>query len=805
MTDKIVTLKPKTVLFKKYEIIKKIDEGSFGKIYLSKNIKTKEKYAIKVEPRKPNNSLEREAYILFYLRGPGLPEVKSFGKTTNFYVLIQTLLGPSLSSLLDDRFITFTFKDICILSIQMIERLEYIHSKNYIHRDIKPHNFLMGIKDPSMVYIIDFGLAKKYRSKKGNHIKFRITNNITGTPRYCSYNALRGAEQSRRDDLESLFYVIIYFFRGNLPWQNLKIKSRTERFNKINVIKKNIDYKILCKNLPQELYLLGIYIKHLNFEKDPDYNYIKRCFYKILSNIGERNDYNFSWFNDDITKIYKHKNNVSHGCIFRTNSSHKRLYDKISSSLEKKRRNLKRNSESTMPLNSHPANSIKDNLTLISINIENNKINNDSKNNNDINNEIKKSFSYIKNKEIRPVKKMKKKESLVNNNIVIKTDFNNYISDKNSNNNCKLNNDNNNYNYIIKRNQTQMKNSIKKINFGNKSNSDIFHFYTESDSNEGLKNIFLRSNKILYNSPSSVIELKQNSIKNIKSDFLDKGKEDNKKYKILNRNKILKNNLNPKFQSENNINNMKIISTKKINNINNIKNINRRIINKSLNNINKNVMNKNNNLYIIKKNMKLSNLTNRNRTYKSIFSPNMNELNQIKRINTSTLLKIKNLKINNLIKSNNIEYKSHPIKLKNINNYNSYNMNNQNINLNIKLINNNNYNNILLKNSNSATKNKMNIPKKINDKKLIKFKIKKKLKTVTTNIPSQNNDNNGKRIIKYKIKRKSIPNNVDNFNFNISTNDIEEKPQNKIRIMNIPFHKTQLDNKNFFNNSNMLI
>ena len=87
----------------------------------------------------------------------------------------------------------------------------------------------------------------------------------------------------------------------------------------------------------------------------------------------------------------------------------------------------------------------------------------------------------------------------------------------------------------------------------------------------------------------------------------------------------------------------------------------------------------------------------------------------------------------------------------------------------------------------------------------MKFKIKKKINTVTANIPSQNNDNNGKRIIKYKIKRKSIPNNVDNLNFNISTNDIEEKPQNKIRIMNIPFHKTQLDNKNFFNNSNMLI
>ncbi len=92
----------------------------------------------------------------------------------------------------------------------------------------------MGLKDPNMVYIIYFGLSKKYRSKKGNHIKFSITNNITGNPRYCSINALRGAEQSRR----SLFYVIVYFFKGSLPWQNLKIKSRNEKFNKIIQIKK---------------------------------------------------------------------------------------------------------------------------------------------------------------------------------------------------------------------------------------------------------------------------------------------------------------------------------------------------------------------------------------------------------------------------------------------------------------------------------------------------------------------------------------------------------------------------------------
>ena len=163
------------LIFKKYNLIRNIGGGAFGTVFLGENVWTKEKVAIKIEERnKARTTLEREALILYYLKGPGLPEVKSFGKTKRYNILVQTLLGRSLFDIFNDCNKKFTLKDNCMIALQILERLEYIHSKNYIHRDIKPHNFLVGLKSKGLIYMIDFGLSKKYKSDRGNHVKFSV-------------------------------------------------------------------------------------------------------------------------------------------------------------------------------------------------------------------------------------------------------------------------------------------------------------------------------------------------------------------------------------------------------------------------------------------------------------------------------------------------------------------------------------------------------------------------------------------------------------------------------------------------------
>ena len=332
------------IFFKKYKLLDLINSGSFGSVFNGINISTKKNVAIKIEER--NNSkitLEHEALILYYLKGPGLPEIITFGRTKKYNILIQTLLGKSLYDIFISNKNTFSTKDICNLAIQIIERLEYVHTKDFIHRDVKPQNFLIGKEDKDMIYIIDFGISKKYRSSRGHHVKFSVSKQITGTPRFSSVNAMRGVEQSRKDDLESFAYMIIYFFKGALPWQGIKRATKNEIFEAILEMKRDIKKTTLCEGLPNEILNLYKYVKKLGFSDEPNYNYLKNLFLSILNKNKLNFDNKFIWIKEKAkNKVKIDKKNVQNLTLRKPKISiTSRLLKKIKTSLEKtKKRNI---------------------------------------------------------------------------------------------------------------------------------------------------------------------------------------------------------------------------------------------------------------------------------------------------------------------------------------------------------------------------------------------------------------------------------------------------------------------------------
>ncbi|XP_078173446.1 casein kinase 1-like isoform X1 [Carex rostrata] len=283
----------------KFKLGRKIGSGSFGELYLGVNIQTGEEVAIKLESVKskhPQLQYESKVYMLLQ-GGTGVPHLKWYGVEGEYNVMVIDLLGPSLEDLFNYCNRKFSLKTVLMLADQLINRVEYMHSRGFIHRDIKPDNFLMGLgRKANQVYIIDYGLAKKYRDLHTHkHIPYRENKNLTGTARYASVNTHLGVEQSRRDDLESLGYVLMYFLRGSLPWQGLKAGTKKQKYDKISEKKMLTPVEVLCKSYPPEFISYFHYCRSLRFDDKPDYSYLKRLFRDLFIREGYQFDYVFDW------------------------------------------------------------------------------------------------------------------------------------------------------------------------------------------------------------------------------------------------------------------------------------------------------------------------------------------------------------------------------------------------------------------------------------------------------------------------------------------------------------------------------
>ena len=282
--------------FSKYKAIKKLGEGSFGKVY--KAVYKGEYYALKFESHSDGqNLLEGEATIMSYLKGPNIPLIKSFGFSGDYNILVMQLLGQSLEDIFNKRE-KFSIKTTAMLGYQILNVLQFIHDKHIIHRDINPDNFVMGLNEyNAILYLLDFGLAKKYRSSKTlvqyPYIKKK---KLTGTARYASIHALEEMEQSRRDDLESAGYVLMYFIRGNLPWQGLKIKTKDNRYQKILDKKKATTSEELCANFPIEFKQYIDYTRNLGYSENPDYEKLRKNFINVVKKtLRENFDFIYDW------------------------------------------------------------------------------------------------------------------------------------------------------------------------------------------------------------------------------------------------------------------------------------------------------------------------------------------------------------------------------------------------------------------------------------------------------------------------------------------------------------------------------
>jgi serine/threonine protein kinase len=256
------------IIANKYKINKKLGNGSFGTIFEGENIRTNEKVVIKME-EKTNTLLKHETLIYQYLFKSNtqfIPTLKWFGVFNNYYFIVLNLLGKSLNHYKKEMN-HISFEECLTIGKKMIQCIQGIHSQGFIHRDIKPSNFVFDEKREKL-YIIDFGFAKKYEDIDGLHYQLSIKKKIIGTPNYISLNLHNGLEPSRRDDLESISYILLFLYLDKLEWTNMELKQMREI--KLTILQNNI--------IPKQFKDFILFCRNLKFSEKPDYNYILDLF-----------------------------------------------------------------------------------------------------------------------------------------------------------------------------------------------------------------------------------------------------------------------------------------------------------------------------------------------------------------------------------------------------------------------------------------------------------------------------------------------------------------------------------------------
>ena len=514
------------LIFKKFTIEKVISEGIFGEIYLVKNEKDNKYYTMKAEKNDSNiKILEQEGYNLFILKGLGIPQLVSYGKIKNYDILIQELLGKSLNELFIENNFQFSMNDICLISIQLIDRVEWVHSKTLIHRDIKPENFLLGSNNPNIIYLTGFGLCTKYcSSKSGKHIMPGFRGTFSGTIKYSSANAQRGNQLSRRDDLESLGYTILYFMKGGLPWMNLNQNiNEKEAYIKTYSMKKFMPVERLCKGAPSEMQDYFRYIRQLKFKEEPNYDYLRNLFVNLLKKNGIENyqNYCFSWVHDWNANF----------SVRRKKSAKIRLYSKLLNRIKSKRA---RANEIDL---SKESDKVSRNKTCNEIQINNN------------NKYIE--FSPVLNNKIddqiiNPLGKIGIKEELTDRNLETEIDDNNlnYLKDDIKNHYYKINNGALNKKRFLN-NKTFDLNRKNNNNYINKDNRKLQ--MKINNPNVNITNINIYNNRIQTGNNSDINYQILNTISNSK---------DINKNKYINplklNNNIMSNNNNSNYYKDSN-------------------------------------------------------------------------------------------------------------------------------------------------------------------------------------------------------------------------------------------------------------